>query len=171
MGEPGRRVDLHDRDTVVPVDHQAGKAVVLSVHEPVGGRGGRLLERPAALDRSGEPGRPEVVVDRGGFPRVQDPHPYRGPGVPQADRREPPAPVEHHRQVAGSTVVAHRGDRRIEEPRMPTPDLTQCVGGDPHRDPAGTGPGKVDRKVKRQPVGCDSIGLPHARVGDEPRGW
>ena len=130
--EPDRGVELDDEHVGVAVDDEAGHAVVLAVEDSVCEvcSVGIGRERDADVEGGADRRVPPVVVDRRRLADVEDAELDRRVGVVERQRDELAIVVEDHGEIAGGRLVADRGDRLLEHPRMPGADVAERVGGD-----------------------------------------
>lgn len=150
---PGRRVQLHDGDVVVEVDDETGQAVVLTVDAPQAGGVVRIEQGAATFHHFGQASLPPLGVDRLRCAVVEDPHPDDRGRVVETDRLEPTLAVEDHGEVPDLSLMRHRRDRVLEEPRMARADPTRRLGRHPHRHPAVPGGREAVQRSRRWAVG------------------
>ena len=134
VGEPDGRVQLDHQDAREAIDDETGHAVVLAVEhavrEPVcvGGAGERRSDVERCTDRRSPP----AGIDRRRFADVEDPELDRRVRVVERECDELAVVVEDHRDVADLGLVADRGDRFLEDPRVPGADVSQRIGRHAH---------------------------------------
>ena len=119
MREPYGGIELHDEHIRVPVQDQPWEPVALTIDQPISVGVGSFREACAPVNCVHQQTEPEVRFDRLRLAVMQNPYADRRVGIKQPNSQKVAILVEDDRQVAGSSVVAHRLNRLVEDPWVP----------------------------------------------------
>ena len=92
----------------------------------------RTDQRPTPLDGPSDALLPKGAVDRDRLAGMEDLDADRRVRVPHADRREVALIVEDHGEVTGGTLMRHRGDRLVVDPRVIPANMAVGILAHPH---------------------------------------